>query len=433
MAEEMFWLRNKGGIGVIAASRPVFATSNREFVKRLYQSLFNNKSNTQTSKILGTALLQALGGGDNDQKFGLLGDPTMKLADAGNLVSITSVTPDTLKALSTVEVTARVTDVAGNPLTSFRGDALIRVFDTKDTVLLSNYSNLEYQYPYYTKQEKVIFKGLVSIDSLNNGEFTAKFIVPKSIKYDDTPTGRISIYAWSGDMGTASGFKNDLILFGTESLTDNHGPEIDFSFEGQEDFFDGDYVTSQPTVIIGLFDSSGINLTQEVGHRIELSIDGNIRKDVTQYFVYDKNSYRSGQLRYTLPALSPGNHALTISAWDNVNNLTEQEVNFRTIQINELALEEVVNYPNPFAEDTHFTFQFQSPTNFGDVTIKIYTVTGRLIQQLETVAQPGFNRLYWDGRDRDGDKLANGVYLYKIIVNDGQRKIEKIEKLAVLR
>ena len=186
-------------------------------------------------------------------------------------------------------------------------------------------------------------------------------------------------------------------------------------------------------MIIGLFDSSGINLTQEVGHRIELSIDGNIKKDVTEYFVYDKNSYRAGQLRYTLPALSPGNHALTISAWDNVNNLSEQNVNFRTIQINELALEEVVNYPNPFADDTHFTFQFQSPTNFGDVTIKIYTVTGRLIQELETVARPGFNRLYWDGRDRDGDKLANGVYLYKIIVNDGQRKIEKIEKLAVLR
>jgi hypothetical protein len=433
MAEEMFWLKHRGGIAVIAASRLVSSGSNDALVRRLYQNLFNNSSNTQTSKILGTALLQALGGGDNDQKFRLMGDPALKLADAENLVSITSVTPDTLKALSTVEVTARVTDVAGNPLTSFRGDALIRVFDTKDTVFLANYSTSTYSRTYYNKQEKTIFKGLVSIDSLSNGEFTAKFIVPKSIKYDDTPTGRISIYAWSDNMGTASGFKDDLILFGTESLTDNQGPEIDFSFEGQQDFFDGDYVTSQPTVIIGLFDSSGINLTQEVGHRIELSIDGNIKKDVTQYFVYDKNSYRSGKLRYTLPALSPGNHALTISAWDNVNNLSEQEVNFRTIQINELALEEVVNYPNPFADDTHFTFQFQSPTNFGDVTIKIYTVTGRVIQQLETVARPGFNKLYWDGRDRDGDKLANGVYLYKIIVNDGQRRMEKIEKLAVLR
>ena len=93
----------------------------------------------------------------------------------------------------------------------------------------------------------------------------------------------------------------------------------------------------------------------------------------------------------------------------------------------------MVNYPNPFEEDTHFTFQFQSPTGFGDVKIKIYTVTGRLIQELEGIAQPGFNKLYWDGRDRDGDKLANGVYLYKIIVDDGQHKIEKIEKLAVLR
>ncbi len=208
---------------------------------------------------------------------------------------------------------------------------------------------------------------------------------------------------------------------------------MDLYFEGQEDFFDGDYVSTQPTMIVRISDESGINLTQEVGHRIELSIDNKIKKDVTEYFVYDKDSYRSGQLRYSLPALSPGNHTLTLTAWDNVNNLTEREVNFRTILVNELALEQVVNYPNPFKEDTHFTFQFQSPTGHGDVTIRIYTVTGRLIQEIETMARPGFNRVYWDGRDRNGDKLANGVYLYKIIVDDGQRKIEKIEKLAVLR
>jgi hypothetical protein len=424
LAEEMIWLKDMGGIGVIAASRPVYAGPNKVFVDAFYHSLFNNKSNTLPSQILGYGMLDALQGSQNYQKFGLFGDPSMKLADPKHLITITSVTPDTLKALSTAKIEAQITDVSGNPLNNFQGDAVIRVFDTKDS-LTANNATIR-----YTKQEKGIFKGLVSV---TNGKLTGQFIIPKSIKYDNVPSGRISIYAWSEDNGDANGYRGDLNLFGTESLTDNQGPIVDFYFEGQDDFFDGDYISTQPTMIVRLSDSSGINLTQEVGHRIELSIDGNIKKDVTEYFVYDKDSYQSGQLRYTLPALSPGNHSLTISAWDNVNNLSEREVNFRTIQLNELALEQVVNYPNPFEEDTHFTFQFQSPTGFGDVKIKIYTVTGRLIQELEGIAQPGFNKLYWDGRDRDGDKLANGVYLYKIIVDDGQHKIEKIEKLAVLR
>jgi flagellar hook assembly protein FlgD len=52
-------------------------------------------------------------------------------------------------------------------------------------------------------------------------------------------------------------------------------------------------------------------------------------------------------------------------------------------------------------------------------------------------AQSGFNALSWDGRDRDGDELANGVYLYKVIAtqrrNDEMLRAEKIEKLVVQR
>jgi flagellar hook assembly protein FlgD len=68
-----------------------------------------------------------------------------------------------------------------------------------------------------------------------------------------------------------------------------------------------------------------------------------------------------------------------------------------------------------------------------DVRIKIYTVSGRLIQEIESIAQPGFNKIEWMGLDVQGDRLANGVYLYKIIVDDGEQKVETIEKLTVLR
>ena len=50
-------------------------------------------------------------------------------------------------------------------------------------------------------------------------------------------------------------------------------------------------------------------------------------------------------------------------------------------------------------------------------------------------ASDRFIRIDWDGRDEDGDALANGVYFYKVIVNtvSGSRGSEVVEKLAVVR
>ncbi|HID39802.1 MAG TPA: hypothetical protein EYP36_09860 [Calditrichaeota bacterium] len=68
------------------------------------------------------------------------------------------------------------------------------------------------------------------------------------------------------------------------------------------------------------------------------------------------------------------------------------------------------------------------------VTVKIYTISGRLIEELHGISVRGYNdEIIWNGRDRDGDPVANGVYLYKIIVDDGQGKKEHIDKLVIVR
>lgn len=98
----------------------------------------------------------------------------------------------------------------------------------------------------------------------------------------------------------------------------------------------------------------------------------------------------------------------------------------------DILLTDVVNYPNPFRNETRFTFQTNVPG--AQVKIKIYTVTGRLIQELEGVSVMGYNdEIQWDGRDRDGDEIANGVYLYKIIIRDGNNEKSHIDKLVIMR
>jgi len=44
-------------------------------------------------------------------------------------------------------------------------------------------------------------------------------------------------------------------------------------------------------------------------------------------------------------------------------------------------------------------------------------------------------KIPWDGRDEDGDLLANGVYLYKVVVrtSDGSSSTEALGKLTIVK
>ena len=98
-----------------------------------------------------------------------------------------------------------------------------------------------------------------------------------------------------------------------------------------------------------------------------------------------------------------------------------------------LGFAEVMNFPNPFFEHTDFTFVLHNDRP-APVTIKIYTVSGRLIRTIkDEFAQVGYNSINWDGLDAAGARLANGVYLYRISADDGEEHAEVIERLVIMR
>ena len=104
------------------------------------------------------------------------------------------------------------------------------------------------------------------------------------------------------------------------------------------------------------------------------------------------------------------------------------------------------NYPNPVlgrAEDpkndgrTRFTYVLTDDAD--NVTIKVYTVAGRLVKTFDFlptgVGYHEFPRtLYgWDCTDEQGFPLANGMYFYKVIARKGKKTIEKTMKMAILK
>ncbi|MBA4407563.1 hypothetical protein C0389_09835, partial [bacterium] len=118
------------------------------------------------------------------------------------------------------------------------------------------------------------------------------------------------------------------------------------------------------------------------------------------------------------------------------NNLSTQEASFTVVEAdNGIVLRDVVNYPNPFSSNTTFTFQ-HNMSGAINTKIKIYSVAGRMIKQIEESNITGkFVKIDWDGRDGDGNQIANGTYLYKLIVEsvDGQLKENVLGKLAVIK
>jgi len=97
------------------------------------------------------------------------------------------------------------------------------------------------------------------------------------------------------------------------------------------------------------------------------------------------------------------------------------------------GISDLVNYPNPMRDETRFIFR--STLHSGQGSLRVWTVSGRQVVSMPfTLAGDGEEIVSWDGRDREGDKLANGTYLYRVEVESsaGQVKSE-MQRLVIMR
>jgi len=129
--------------------------------------------------------------------------------------------------------------------------------------------------------------------------------------------------------------------------------------------------------------------------------------------------------------LNNGSNRLSISYKNTDGN--SDSLSMELLVSNETGISGLYNYPNPMKSETSFMFDITSPDILPSVRLKIYTVQGRLIKEIFTQPSFGSNQIIWDGRDNDGDFVANGTYLYKLFT-DGNNKTETpVQKLVVLK
>ncbi len=77
-------------------------------------------------------------------------------------------------------------------------------------------------------------------------------------------------------------------------------------------------------------------------------------------------------------------------------------------------------YPNPFNPIT--TIRYGLPES-SDVSLIVYDITGReIIQLVDSRVPAGDRRVIWNGRDRQGNPVASGLYIYRLVAKSNETK-----------
>jgi hypothetical protein len=224
---------------------------------------------------------------------------------------------------------------------------------------------------------------------------------------------------------------------------DRANPLLDVTFDGVH-ILDGDIVSAKPSILVQLNDENKYLALSDTSYfQVYIKPPGSqvsqriyFRKSGVEQLIFTPASLPNNKAKIVYNAVFPadGKYELLVQAQDASKNKAgniDYRVNFEVI--NRSTITEVMNYPNPFTTSTRFVFTLtgsEIPTYF---KIQIMTITGKVVREI-TQDQMGMLHIgrniteyAWDGTDEFGDRLANGVYLYKVTTEINNETIEHRE------
>lgn len=449
---ELISLNPKGGsIALMTTTRSVYISINTIVVASLFSHVIERDANFDALPFgeIMRRTKNTSGSSDNRRCFNLIGDPALKIClpkwkvvtDSINHVAISN-GADTIRALTKMHVVGHLEDYNGNKLNTFNGVLSPTIFDKPKNVQTLANDPVTPSNPdgspiiNFKTQKNALYKGRATI---TNGDFKFEFVVPKDIDFN-YGRGKISYYADNKQVD-ADGWDSTFIVGGINPNppVDNVGPELKI-YLNDDSFVNGSIASSNPLLVVEAYDEFGINTVGNgIGHDITAVLDGNTGSPIilNEYYKSNLDSYQNGKLQYTLRNLSVGAHTLDVKMWDVNNNSNTIRLEFTVTENEEVELDHVLNYPNPFTTSTMFMYEHNQSCASLETQINIYTVSGRLVKTInQLVSTNGFRveGISWDGKDDFGDQLAKGVYVYqlKVTMPDG-KKAQKMEKLVLLR
>lgn len=416
LGQKVVQMDNLGAIASYAATRISFPDSNQPMLLWVLRYLANQRYPVGAS-IMGAKLRYQ--NTSNNSVYILLGDPLLQIIPPERDNNMEVVAQDSKGLLHSGDTAQIQGNFSGSNLS---GEAEIRVYDTQ------KFYNIEHVPVSHRGTQ--LFRGSTDV---NSSAYNAGFVVPVDVITGNN--GLVVSYLW--DDVNKKDYTNYLYPLALSDQAqpnlpvDTTGPSIQL-YLGSYDFRAGDTVSTSPTLYVKLADSLGINITDASGHSILLVVDNSLQPiPITQYFSYDKGSYKSGVITYPLSGLSEGLHSLQVIAFDNFNNPSQATTTFTAKQISELSIERLLVYPNPISKEGFITFILSADA---EVNIGFYTMRGKRIRTIKANGRLGFNSIPIASVDDRGDSLANNTYFVKVkAASETGKSVEKTERMVIFK
>lgn len=411
---ERFLLAEGGGVGLVTATRPI--VHHEAFNTQLCMNLLN-PANSVGDAWRATKNTYAV-----SHSVVLLGDPALRLSIPEHRVEVTRINHqpvdtllgDTATVLSEVVVEGRLVDVNGFEDDHFNGPLYITVYDREKESRTQSNDNDDTGVR-FMQQKNVLFRGR---DSVRNGQFQYRFVVPMDVAYDYAPC-KLSHFAH--DAATdATGAYTHLFLggFDTSGVTRNCRPSIRL-YLNDTTFRSGGSCDEHPTLLAWLEDSVGINAVGSgLGHDITAMLDNNGNSLITlnDFYTADIADSRCGVVTYQLTDLTEGWHTLTLKAWNIFNQSETASLRF---YVQTSGNPDVINFtasPNPGSTHTVIRVEHNCPSQLESATVELFDIRGRIVRAW----QPSIDNSYvvgpieWDFRDTSGNVVPNGIYVARL-------------------
>jgi flagellar hook assembly protein FlgD len=245
---------------------------------------------------------------------------------------------------------------------------------------------------------------------------------------------------------------NNFIFKNVYVRPDLKNPLLDVTFDGIH-ILNRDIVSSKPNIVIKLKDEAKfmlLNDTSLTSVQVRYPDQNNTLKtfnfntDTVRFIPAASASDNTATVEFRpyFPQILDANgqplnpngdeYELIVKGKDRSGNKAgnlEYRVTFKVID--KPMISNLLNYPNPFTTSTAFVFTLtgsEIPTN---MKIQILTVTGKIVREI-TRDELGpihigrnITEFKWDGTDQYGQKLANGVYLYRVVTSLNGKNLEK--------
>ncbi|MEX1000475.1 MAG: C25 family cysteine peptidase [Crocinitomicaceae bacterium] len=224
---------------------------------------------------------------------------------------------------------------------------------------------------------------------------------------------------------------------------DDENPILDVTFNGYH-ILNGDIVNPKSEVIITLKDDNphllmneeadtanfGIYLTSPDGIQKRLNFRNSLGEPLMEWIPADASS-KKFKIIYQGDFEQNGKYRLLVQGVDNSGNISgdfDYDIEFEVDHNSSIT--NLMNYPNPFTTSTRFVFTLTGASIPDEFTIQIMNVSGTVVREITKEElgniQIGRNitEFEWNGTDEYGDRLARGVYLYRVIVKMNGETLE---------